>query len=555
MTGYSTWLFHGEDFEHNEPEEESETEYADHDEIDSMLLEGYGMYDTATVGSEEDEDDDQADEEVELQFDAETYRKLVLDGSSELYSGCKKFSKLQFLVKLLNIKNIWGIPNGCFDAFLSLIKEALPEGQDLPNNFHASRKYIKDVGVGYESIHACKHDCIMYRGRYSQAEQCPVCKTSRWKSIKTGIDGKRVYKTPEKVIRHFKLKHRVRRLFLSSKTSPDMVWHSTGRTKDGLLRHPADSPAWKSFDEQHQWFSAEPRNIRFALATDGFNPFKSKNISYSIWPIVLIPYNLPPWICMKQSNFILNVIVPGRKSPGKEMDVYMQLTIEDLQEFWKPGVWTYDVVVGKKFELHAALLWTISDWLGRGCLSGESLNICSHCLTNTCRRYLKHGKKMSYMGHRRFLDEDHEFRYDEDSFNGKPEHRGPPIQPTGLEISEMTAAVHTDYGKLQKQQRGKRRKKSAAEVEEKDDVYVHSVECTFKKRSVFFQLEYWEKLELRNNLDIMHVEKNVFDNIVNTILDVDKRTKDNFKSRLDLKDMNIRAGLHVDLTGTRPVIP
>jgi hypothetical protein len=98
-------------------------------------------------------------------------------------------------------------------------------------------------------------------------------------------------------------------------------------------------------------------------------------------------------------------------------------------------------------------------------------------------------------------------------------------------------------------------KKSAAEVEEKDDVYVHSVECTFKKRSVFFQLEYWEKLELRNNLDIMHVEKNVFDNIVNTILDVDKRTKDNFKSRLDLKDMNIRAGLHVDLTGTRPVIP
>jgi hypothetical protein len=54
------------------------------------------------------------------------------------------------------------------------------------------------------------------------------------------------------------------------------------------------------------------------------------------------------------------------------------------------------------------------------------------------------------MGHIRFLDEDHEFRYDEDSFNGKPEDREPPIQPTGLEISEMTTAVHTDYGKLQK---------------------------------------------------------------------------------------------------------
>jgi hypothetical protein len=80
MTGYSTWVFHGEDFQENEPEAESETEYADHDEIDSMLLEGYGMYATTTIGLEDDEDDDQADEEVELQFDAETYRKLVLDG-------------------------------------------------------------------------------------------------------------------------------------------------------------------------------------------------------------------------------------------------------------------------------------------------------------------------------------------------------------------------------------------------------------------------------------------------------------------------------------------
>jgi hypothetical protein len=42
---------------------------------------------------------------------------------------------------------------------------------------------------------------------------------------------------------------------------------------------------------------------------------------------------------------------------------------------------------------------------------------------------------------------------------------------------------------------------------------------------------------------------------VNTIHDVDKRTKDNFKTRLNLKDMNIRVGLHFDLTGTKPAIP
>jgi hypothetical protein len=370
--------------------------------MDKMLLDNFGMYDAGSLGLDEGEDSDDEDSEYGMcdsgvDADAEAYKMLVEDGSKELYPGCKKVSKLQFLVRLLNIKNTWKVPNGCYDDVLSLVKDALPNGHNLSliKNFHAYKRYIKDIGIGYESIHACKHDCIMFRGDNADATECPVCKTSRWKSESTGISGKRVYKVPQKVIRHFKLKPRARRLFMCSKTGPLMTWHSDGRTKDGMLRHPADSPAWKSFDSKHKLFREEPRNIRFALATDGFNPFRNLNLAYSIWPIILIPLNLPPWVCMKQSNFILNVIVPGRKGPGKEMDVYMQLAIEDLQEFWKPGVWTYDAITGEKFLLRAALLWTISDWLGRGCLSGESLSVCSHCLTNTCRRWLKHGKKQS----------------------------------------------------------------------------------------------------------------------------------------------------------------
>jgi hypothetical protein len=215
------------------------------------------------------------------------------------------------------------VPNTCYDEILALFKDALPEGHTLPKKFHASKRYIKDVGIGYESIDACEHDCIMFRGEYSDLQECPVCKTNRWKSVNTGVDGKRVYKVPQKVIRHFKLKPRARRLFMCSKTSPYMTWHNDGRTKDRMMRHPADSPAWKSFDSNHQLFSNDPRNIRFALATDGFNPFGNMKLSYSIWPIVLILIDLPPWICMKELNFILNVIVPGRKGPGKEMDVYL----------------------------------------------------------------------------------------------------------------------------------------------------------------------------------------------------------------------------------------
>jgi hypothetical protein len=39
------------------------------------------------------------------------------------------------------------------------------------------------------------------------------------------------------------------------------------------MSHPADGEAWKEFDRRESTFAADPRNLRLALATDGFNPF------------------------------------------------------------------------------------------------------------------------------------------------------------------------------------------------------------------------------------------------------------------------------------------
>lgn len=41
-------------------------------------------------------------------------------------------------------------------------------------------------------------------------------------------------------------------------------------------------------------FFADPRNIRLGFACDGFNPFRNMSNNYSIWHVILIPYNLPP---------------------------------------------------------------------------------------------------------------------------------------------------------------------------------------------------------------------------------------------------------------------
>ncbi|WMV45750.1 hypothetical protein MTR67_039135 [Solanum verrucosum] len=57
-------------------------------------------------------------------------------------------------------------------------------------------------------------------------------------------------------------------------------------------------------------------------------------------------------------------------------------------------------------------------------------------------------------------------------------------------------------------------------------------------------LPYWKNNLIRHNLDVMHIEKNVCDNIIGTLLDIEGKTKDNLNARHDLKEMCIRSELH-----------
>ena len=85
----------------------------------------------------------------------------------------------------------------------------------------------------------------------------------------------------------------------------------------------------KHFDNKYSDFSSEPRNVRFDLAVDGFNPFGNMSLSYSMWPVVLTTYNLPPWVCMKESSFMLTLLIPGPNSPGKDMDVFLRSVVDE----------------------------------------------------------------------------------------------------------------------------------------------------------------------------------------------------------------------------------
>ena len=65
-----------------------------------------------------------------------------------------------------------------------------------------------------------------------------------------------------------------------------------------------------------------------------------------------------------------------------------------------------------------------------------------------------------------------------------------------------------------------------------------------KKKSIFFKLPYWEHNTCRHNLDVMHIEKNICDNIIGTLLDITGKTKDHLNAHLDLEDIGIKKNLH-----------
>ena len=470
--------------------------------------------------------------------DAKNFYRHLEEGKQPLYPGCTKFSRLSFIIRLYSLKCVHGISESGFGDILELINEAFPESS-IPLSFNAEKNVIKDLGLNYEKIHACPNNCMLFWAENENEDACKNCGASRWIIVeKKGIGDndrkKLIHKVPTNVMRYFPLKPRLQRMFMCKEFSELMTWHAKGRKKDGKLRHPADAEAWKSMDARYPQFSSEIRNVRLGIAADGFNPFRTMNTVHSTWPIILVNYNLPPWLCMKQENLILSTLISGPESPKNSIDVFMQPLIAELNELWNVGVETYDAVTDQTFTLHASVTWTISDFPGLAMLSGWSTKgklACPVCNYETSSMYLKHSKKMCYMDHRRFLDPEHPWRLDKRKFNGEIEMGVCPGILTGEDIEELLSGFVNEFGKNKKPEKRKRQKKV-------------KTKSPFKKKSIFFNLPYWKHNVSRHNLDVMHIEKNICDNILGTLLNIARKSKDHIKARLDLQELGIRKALH-----------
>ncbi|XP_075521479.1 uncharacterized protein LOC142554695 [Primulina tabacum] len=467
--------------------------------------------------------------------------ECIKSAEKEIWEGNPHgHSVLSVLARLLKMKHEHNMSERNYNDMCQLMSELCPSDSYVPDSFYATKKIIKDLGLPVEKIDACKNNCMIYWGVDDVLTKCKICEHPRYKHSRSRSQNPQKKRIPYKLMYYFPITPRLQRLYASKAIASHMRWHNDHHFDGDTMTHPSDCAAWRHFDAFHPSFSFEIRNVRLGLSTDGFQPFGQSGQQYSSWPIIVTPYNLPPWMCMKEKYMFLSVIAPGPSNPKDKLDVFLQPLIVELQSLWSNGVPTYDIHAQQNFIMRAALMWTISDFPVYAMLSGWSTSgkqACPHCMSDSDAFTLPCiGKTSWFDNHRKFLPEDHPLRRNRTMFlRGKQVLQSAPIsKPGGELLNELDEfgfrpSYEIDSDTINKE-------------------ICNLTRCGWRRRSIFWELPYWSMNLIRHNLDVMHIEKNVFENVFNTVCNIQGRTKDNSKSRADLVQMGIRTELHPSTT-------
>ncbi|GJT25715.1 hypothetical protein Tco_0895652 [Tanacetum coccineum] len=264
-----------------------------------------------------------------------------------------------------------------------------------------------------------------------------------------------------------------------------------------------DSQAWRTIDEKILEIAKDPRNLRLGISADGVD-FNSGTRHHSVWLLLSVIYNLPLWLCMKRKFIMLSI-----------------------------GVDTYDASTKENFNLCAVVLWTINDYPALGTLCGCPYSGFKGCVV--C---------------------------------GKDTHRLAPNPLTGEQIYNEVQHIENKWGKGKRTNnktsenqedtrgRGGKIQKQKRKTTEEEGSSNQVNEAYWKKFNIWYRkLRYWRHNSVPHCIDFMHVEKNVCESLVRTLLNVPGKTKDGMNARLDLAELGIKLALFARQEEDKTTLP
>jgi len=225
LRGYIIWGCHGETASYISANKDSESQLPSlNNNMRQVVQEAFGYENN---GHHTNDSDHESCSKAGPDAETQAFFDLLKDDDQPLWEGCE-LSKLSFLVLLFNVKSSNKWSNKSLNDLLQILQLALPNGANIPRTFAEARKIIGKLGLRYEKSHVCPNNCQIYRKDKKDHDFCSKCEASRWKGIpdKTNLTQKQRRKAvPNKVLRYFPIKPRLKRIFMNKETAQLTRWH------------------------------------------------------------------------------------------------------------------------------------------------------------------------------------------------------------------------------------------------------------------------------------------------------------------------------------------
>jgi hypothetical protein len=107
------------------------------------------------------------------------------------------------------------------------------------------------------------------------------------------------------------------------------------------------------------------RDLFFALSFDGYQPFVDDQ-KYSMWPLVLTPYNFHPKLRYELGVTHVCGIISGTRSKEVKLDMrsFLGIICDEISYYQKYGIDTYDAHRDENFMCKPYIVKAVTDFRG-----------------------------------------------------------------------------------------------------------------------------------------------------------------------------------------------
>ena len=252
------------------------------------------------------------------------------------------------------------ISEGTSNTHYEKLRYSFPHKITLASRWHARKRVATLSGLKPGRVDHCPGGCCCFTGSYASLNICPYCEKPRYKS--TGV--------PVKQFQYLPVKDQLQAMMKDKALAKQLKYRHTYSNTSGnedIIRDIFDCSVYQELLDQqvivdgqtqsHTYFS-DPCDVALGILLDGVTYFGRHQ--HSVWPVILVNYNLPPRVRTRHNHILCYGVIPGTV---KNLDSYLVPLRDELSELAK-GVSTLDPWAEELFWLHVYLILGFGDYPG-----------------------------------------------------------------------------------------------------------------------------------------------------------------------------------------------